>query len=609
MDVETMKRDRVFLRFEDANYYYRATAVERLRQRIKSAEQAHDELAEIKAYEELGALLSAGRDVTWRRKFFNDCLRPMADVFISEKARGYLHDLLGRLAFDNGMVDYIGYFERAVESGNDSVFDREDVLRACPEIIIRWITCYLRKSARDAKVQEREDLLDKIVETRDDASDYYSRLADVLKDRYPQAADRYYRKCIRLGCAFVVDRAEFLSEAYEADYIEWFKSLCASGTRPAEAAEWCFSCLWKVCTGSESHREYADYLWRNGAQRDAFVVFVRGAEAEFNWAEQWLHDHSAEQMVYAELSEALVDFWFKDCEKSLDRQKTLGRYFDHGGGLKYQKDPKYFACIARCRLGDGNILGAVQACIGIDKVKYGWARDFMQIALDGFPDLRRDVREALRKGVGSLVEKEMSSTEYDSVVIEPELNDLRPDVLPPEDLRVLREYVSSGALEISPFRMAGEKPLCSRFMLLKLMENMFAGGIGLLTNARTRCFLKDHFSKLADREFRDSVEQGNPMTTFKWLIHHLFTPRNPSDRKEGEAALYRMVSKWQRGDDALPIKLLASYWKFIGRDPEYMLALRIFFDKDSELRKWVETSGVEALFRLAYESVANASRG
>ena len=607
MSAETMKRDRVFLRFEDADYYYRTTAVERSRQKIKDAEQAQDELAEIKAYEELGMLLSAGRDVTWRRKFFNDCLRPMSDVFVSEKVRGYLFDLLGRQAFDIG-GDYIGYFERAVEFGNDSVLSREDVVQKYPGIIIRWIKCYLQKSTRDAKVEEREALLDRMVATRDDASDYYLELADVLKDKYRPAADRYYRKCIRLGCGHVVDREEFLSKAYEADYIEWFKGLCASGVRPAEAAGRCFSRLWKVCTGSESHREYADTLWRIGAKRDAVAEYVHGAETKFDWAEPWLHAQSSEQIVYEGLSETLVDLWFRDCERSLDRQKTLGRFFDHDGGLKYRKDPKYFACVARCRLGDGNILGAVRACIGMDHARHNSEREFMeQTALDGFPDLRRDLREALRKNVCSLVAEEMGSPKYDSVVID-EFG-LISDALPQEDIRVLREYVASGTLEVSPFRMAGDKPLCSRYMLLEFMEKVFAGGSGSLMNARTMGFLKGHFGNLADREFRDSVDQGNPMTTCTWLLHHLFTPGNPVERREGEAALYRMVSKWQRGDDELPIKLLASYWKFIGRDSGCMLALRIFFDNDRELRKWVETSDAQVLFRLAYESVANAARG
>ncbi len=612
MDVETAKRDRVFLRFEDADYYYRTTTVEQSRQKIKTAEQAHDELAEIKAYEELGTLLSVGRDVAWRRKFFDDCLRPMTDVFISEKACGYLHDLLGRQAFDIGMDDYIGYFERAVDFGNDSVFDRDEVLRAHPEVIIKWIRGHLQKSVRDAKVEEREALLARIVDSRADASEYYLSLADVLKDKYKSAADRYYRKCIRLGCEQVAGRAEFLAAEYEPDYIEWFKALCSHGVKPVDAVERCFSRLWKSCRDvsvcSKSHQEYADSLWRDDAKREAVAEYVRGAEAKFDWAEQWLHAHSSEQTVYEGLSETLVDFWFKDCEKSLDRQKTLGRCFDHDGVLKYRKDPKYFACVARCRLGDGNVLGAVRACIDMDNVKQNRVRDFMeQTALDGFPDLRRDMREALRKNVGSLVAEEMSSKEYDSVIIDDFC--LRSDALPQEDTRVLREYVASGALEVSPFRMAGEMPLCSRYMLLDFMEKMFAEGSGPLMNARTISFLKDRFGILADREFRDSVDQGNPMTTCKWLIHHLFMLKGSLERKEGEAALYRMVSKWQRGDDELPIKLLASYWRFIGRAPEYMLALRIFFANDRELRKWVEASDANKLFGLAYESVANVARG
>ena len=609
MNADTMNRDRVFLQFEDADYYYRSTAVEVLQGKINAAVQAKDELAEVMAYEELGALLSAGRDITWRRRFLDDCFRPMLSVITSEKVSGYLYDLLGQQTFDMGLDDCVEYFEKAVELGNESVFNNVDVLRRRPGIIIQWIKGYLRKSARDAKVEEREALLARIVDSRDDASDYYLSLANVLKDKYKTAADQYYRKCIRLGCEHVVDRGEFLSGAYEADYIEWFKSLYASDVKPAEAAERCFSRLWKACTGSESHREYADSLWRSGATRNAGVEYVRGAEKKFNWAEQWLHAHSSEQMVYEGLSDELVDFWFKDCEKFLDRQKTLGRYFDHDGGLKYQKDPKYFACVARCRLGDGNILGAVRACIGMDNAKHGWERDFMeQTALDGFPDLCRDMREAMRKNVGSLVEKEMLSKEYDSVVVDVGELSLRPEALPSADLEALRDFVRNGEVEVSPFRTNGEKPLCSRYILLEQMAKMFASGMGSGMGSRTLNYLREEFGRLADREFQDAVEQNNPMAMCKWMIHHLYKSNDSSERREGEAVLYRFVAKWQRSDNELPIKLLASYWRSIGRDSADMLALRIFFGNDQELRKWINASNAKDVFGLAFEAVAGAVR-
>ena len=611
MSAETVKRDRVFLRFEDADYYYRSTAVEALRGKIDAAVQAKDELAEVRAYEELGGLLSAGRDMTWRRRFFDDCLRPMSTVFASEKAVGYLYDLLGRQAFDLGRDDYVEYFEKAVELGNESVFNNVDVLQQRPGIIVQWIKGYLRKSARDAKVEEREALLARIVDTRDDASDYYFSLADALKDKYRDAADQYYRKCIRLGCEQVVDRPEFLAAEYELDYVEWFRSLCSHGEKPVDAAERCFSRLWKSCSGasacSRSHQEYADCLWRDGAKRDAVAEYVRGAEAKFEWAEQWLHENSSDRMVCGGLSAGLVDSWFKGCEDAIDRQRTLGRYFDNGGGVEYRKYPKYYACIARYRLAAEDVLGAVQACIDMDAAKHGGQRDFMdQSALDDVPSLRQDIREALRKNIGLLVGKEMSSKEYDDVIT-PEL-DLRSDALPPEDLRILREYVRSGALEVSPFRRSGEMPLCSRYMLLELIEKMFAEGSGSVMDVNTLKYLQKDFGRLADQEFEESARQNNPMTTCKWIIHHLYGTQKLSERREGEAALYRMVAKWQRGDDDLPIKLLASYWKFSGREPQYMLALRIFFGKDSELRKWIAAQDAGALFGLAYESVADAAR-
>ncbi len=615
MSAETMKRDRVFLRFEDSDYYYRTTAVERSRQKIKAAEQAQDELAEIKAYEELGTLLSAGRDVTWRRKFFNDCLRPMSDVFVSEKAGGYLYDLLGRQALDVGLDDYAaGYFEKAVDFGSDSVLGREDVVRKHPGIIIRWIKGYLQKSARDAKVEEREALLDRIVASRNDASVYYLDLADVLKDKYSSAADLYYRKCIRLGCDLVANCGDFLKEGYELDYVDWFKSLIASGEKPADAAGRCFSRLWQTCSGtatcSESHHEYADSLWRTGAKRDAAMEYIRCAEARFDWAEQWLHANVADRMVRDEVSaSSLVDSWFRDCEKSLDRQRTLGCCFDAGGGTKYSNDLKYYACIARSRLAAGNILGAVRACLDMDAAKHGGERDFMaQTALEGFQELRRDIREVLRKNVRFLVEKEMASKEYDSQIIDFGELALRPDALPTEDLRILKEYVNSGALEVCPFRKDGEKPLCSRYMILAQLEKMFVNGALPMVEARTLNFLRTYFGNLADQEFSDSVKQENPMTTSKWIIHHLYVSKDSSERKVGEAALYRMVSKWQRGDDELPIKLLASYWKFIGRAPEYMLALRVFLDNDRELHKWVDASDPKMLFGLVYQSITDVVR-
>ena len=614
MNVTTIKRNRVFRRFEDADYYYCSAAVEEFRKKIKAAEQAQDELAEIKAYEEMAMLLSAGRDLAWQRKFFNDCLRPMSDVFISEKAGGYLYELVGRQALDVGLDDYVGYFEKAVDFGNDSVLDREDAVRKHPGIIIRWIKGYLRKSARDAKVEEREILLDRIVASRNDASVYYLDLADVLKDKYGSVADRYYRKCIRLGCELVANRGDFLKEGYESDYVGWFKSLIASGVKPADAAGRCFSRLWQACPGtatcSESHREFADSLWRAGAKRDAAVEYIRGAEARFDWAERWLHANATDRMVCDEVSaSSLVDSWFRECEQSLDRQRTLGCCFDAGGGAKYSKDLKYYACIARCRLAAGDILGAVRACLDMDAAKHGGERDFMaQTALEEFPGLRRDIREELRKNVGVLVGKEMSSKEYDSQIIDIGEVTLRSDALPEDDLRILKEYVDSGALEVCPFRMGGEKPLCSRYMLLDRLEKMFVNGAQPITEARTLDFLKTYFGNLADREFTDSIKQENPMTTSEWILHYLYVPRDSSERKKGEAALYRMVSKWQRGDDELPIKLLVSYWKFIGRAPEYMLALRVFLDNDRELPKWVEASDPKVLFGLAYQSIADVVR-
>lgn len=613
MSVETVKRDRVFLRFEDADYHYRSAAVEALQRKIDAAAQAKDELAEVRAYEELGALLSAGRDMEWRRRFFEDCLRPMTAVFDSGKACGHLHDLLGRLAFDMGLDDYVGYYEKAVELGNDSVIAREDVLREHPELVIGWIRGYLRNSVRDANVEEREALLARIVDSRTDASDYYLSLAEVLRDKYKTAADRYYRNCIRLGCERVANRAEFLAADYEPDYIDWFKSLVYQGVAPVDAVDRCFSRLWSSCRGvsgcSKSHQEYADSLWRSGAKRDAVAEYVRGAEAKFDWAESWLHAHSTDRMVCEGLSADLVDCWFKECEQSIDRQLSLGRYFENGGGDKYRNEQKYYVCIIRCRLQDKDVIGAVQACIQMDVAKHGCERGFMeQSALDGFSELRRDIREALRNDAAALVSREMSSKEYDSVVVEVGEWSLCPEALPYEDLKTLRDFARNGELVVSPFRTNGEKPLCCRYMLLEQMAKMFASGMGSGMEARTLEHLREVFGRLADREIEDSMAQNNPLTICRWMIHRLYETDDSSERRAGEAVLFRFVAKWQRGDDVLPIKLLAAYWNSIGRDPAYMLALRIFLDNDTKLREWIHVSNANDLFVLAVEAVAGAAR-
>ena len=81
----------------------------------------------------------------------------------------------------------------------------------------------------------------------------------------------------------------------------------------------------------------------------------------------------------------------------------------------------------------------------MDNAKHGCERDFIeQTALDGFPDLRREMCQALQKNVGSLVEKEMSSKEYDSVVVEVGELSLRPEALPSADLKALRDFVRNG---------------------------------------------------------------------------------------------------------------------------------------------------------------------
>ena len=610
MDGSMAKRDLVFRRFEDADYYYRSRDVDELRRRIRVATDGKDDVAAIKAYEELYALLSASRDLKWRQKFFYECLRPMSDVFVSDKVVGYLYDFLGRVAFDLGLDDYRACYDRAVDAGDDSVLGREPVLMVYPEIILKWIAGRLEKVGRDAEVRKREALLVQVACSSPDAARLYLQLAKLLRNRYRREADEYYRKCIRLGCDEVVRGAEFLTTEYESDYVEWFNSLCRQGVGPSEAVRRSLQPLWETKLGgnafSKSHQAYAERLYHDGLKREATAEYVRCAETGQTWAEPWLHLYSSDPAVFEGMSDKLIEVWFKDCKDSLDRQRTLGRCFVHSRGVEYRKDPKFFACIARCRLGDGDVMEAVRACFQMDEAACGRSRDFMeQTALDEFEPLRRDVREAVRKNVKLLVSKEMMSAEYDSLIV----GDLSLDsvALPSEDLRILREYVRNGSLEVSPFRTNSDKPLCSRYLLLDVMEKMFAGsGIGLGVDERTMKYLQRDFSKLADQEFKDSMEQNNPMTTCKWLIYKLFEAKGPSERREGEAALYRMVSKWQRGDDDLPIKLLASYWKSIGRAQEYMLALRIFFGNDRELCKWISTSDAKKLFALAYESVSGS---
>lgn len=610
MHGETVQRDRVFRRFEDADYFYRSRGVEELQRRISVATDGKDDVAAIKAYEELYTLLSAGRDLKWRQKFFYACLRPMSDVFVADKVLGCLYDFLGRVAFDLRLDDYRACYDRAVDAGDDSVMGREPVLKAYPEIILRWIACRLEKVGRDAEVRDRETLFGRIVCSRPDAAQLYLQLAKLLRTRYRREADVHYRTCIHLGCDEVVRDGEFLTAEYESDYVEWFNNLCGQRVEPSEAARRSLQPLWETNQRSnvfsKSHQVYAERLYRDGLRCEAVAEYVSCAEIGMAWAEPWLHMYSSDPVVYEGISDKLIEGWFKDCKDSTDRQRTLGRCFIHDRGREYRKDPNFFACIARCRLGDDDVLGGLQTCLQMDEAACGRSRDFMeQTALDEFALLRRDVREAVRKNVKLLVSKEMTSVEYDSLIVD-ELS-LDSGALPSEDLKILREYVLKGSLEVSPFRTNTDKPLCSRYLLLDVMEKMFAGnGTGLGVDERTMKYLQRDFNRLADREFKDSVRQNNPMTTCKWLIYKLFEAQGSSERREGEAVLYRMVAKWQLGDNDLPIKLLASYWKSIGRAREYMLALRIFFDNDKELHKWIGTSDARKLFALAYESVSGA---
>ena len=610
MSDETKIRDRVFLRFEDADYYYRSREVEGLRARIGAAAEAKDELAEVKVREELCLLLSSGRDAKWRQKFFTDCLQPMADVFVSREATGCLHDFLGCQAFELGLEEYRAYFDKAVEVGEDSVLVRKPVLKAYPEIVLKWITCRLEKSGRDADVEAKERLLEDVIVSRPDAAEFYLQLARLLRNRYRQPADGYFRKCIRLGCEEVVGNAEFLTSDYESDYVEWFRGLCEKGTDPLEAARLSLRPLWetkrKGAAFSMSHRAYAERLFRDGLKRDAAAEYVRCSEEGYDWAEAWLHLYASDPMVTETVSPSLIGAWLENCKDSIDRQRTLGRCFVRGLGREFRDNPLYYACMARCWLGDEDVMGAVRECLKLDEAAHGGARDVVaQSALDDFPILRRDIRESLRKNASLLVAKEMASTEYDAVVVDELVLD--SSLLPPEDVHVLREYFGSGALEVSPFRSNDAQPLCCRYMVLEQLRNLFAGGFGPELGARTARFLQGDFGKLADREFRDSVQRGNPMTTCRWLVDKLFESSDAKERIKGEAALYRMVAKWSRGDDDLLFKILASYWKSASRAPEYTLALRIFLGDDRELKRWLEAADAKDLFKLAYDSVVGTA--
>lgn len=145
MNDTRMSRNRIFRRFDEADYYYRSEGIRLIKDRIQEAVNRKDELSEIKAYEELYNLLSFDQDVTWKLTFFENCLRPMRDVYTSSQVVGPINDFLGGVAFELNLAVYREYYDRAIEGGCEEVLKREEVLKAYPEIIFKDLECKLHK--------------------------------------------------------------------------------------------------------------------------------------------------------------------------------------------------------------------------------------------------------------------------------------------------------------------------------------------------------------------------------------------------------------------------------------------------------------------------------
>ena len=590
-----LERPRIFNNFENAAYFYREKAISTAREAIHVAVECNDEFTEVKAYKNLFDLLAFDMSVDGKKKLFAECYEPIINILQSIPAKGLQYYQLGHYATNLDIPSAGTFFEKAVELNNENIL-AEEIFTGNPQLVMHWLERYILDAEKNKQANEYEQLLNDLVKDSDNASDFYFKLAVLLKQQFKDRADHYFRLCIKAGYSAVVEDPTFFTEDYEAEFIEWFKNQLDSQNDIVKLRDICFAKLWESKEDGAFVR--SKKLWAEAlAEKDlAASCKAYGAFADegFDWAENWLLDHIENKNAQDAIPDKIIEKWFKLEKKDKHLETCLGMLFV-GGRCPELKGRKYYICASRYHLEKGEYVASL-AC---------FLKAFDSAEVDGTFDhaeYERELRNAVKSNYVSMITQVLSAKNLYSTANPLKIdtdsysNFTRKKVNAADSLKL---YFSENQFRETIFRGPDAKPCCTRYFLLQQMADISRDSDVEIFKQQ-----EEALRNQARLELDDAIGAFDTMALFVWVTEHLYS-ESVNDNKAALSVLCKLIETANPNRLDIPYKVLLHYWHLSETDNKLLdtLLYWLFNDNKKVLDPWTEEFDSKTMMIKILESL------
>lgn len=593
-------RTLVFKEFSDANYYYRKKAVLATTQAVKIAEECGDEIAEVKAFDKMYQLLVGNLDTAEKVKFFQDCYLPITQVLKSDEAKGLQYYLMGHRGAELNIPEVPSFFKAAVACDNENVL-QEDVFRCNPELVFHWLECFAGCVGKETRAVEYEKLLNNLVKNTADVGAYYYRMACLCKDKQLPQADYYYRECIKLGYKDVVEDPIFCKVDYEREFMEWFNNDPECQRDIEFGIKKCFKNLWASATPTvfESSKKWC-------AQTSLQASFVEGckryscfADEGFDWAELWILENVAEDRVQQAISDRLIQKWFAVNGDNRQVDLALGRLFIAGRGDFLKNEQKYFLCISKFYLEEGEYTASLASFLqmfdreGLNPCDFTSHESGLRhaVSCNCVTMIQKDLREAnLWCKIPKKIDESLVCFDFNT-------KDR------PQDYDSLKTYFESGILPDMLFRR-DSLPCCTRYFLLKQIARIVGSADVSGLSDVDASILKAQYAQFktqSEIELEDAIVSKDMMSLFVWIIEKI-AASDIEEQKMGVNVICCLLDLVNLDKMDIPYLLLYNYCLKNKDIPRTTFVTLCWILKDSQKNEfWNENHSSEEMCRKIFD--------
>lgn len=508
-----------------------------------------------------------------------------------------------------------------------------------PDLILDWLKLYLDAPNKVARSQELEEYLKTLVKDMpaSEQARYYFELAELRRSKDVRGHDYYYRKCVRLGFAKVVDDVRFHAVSYEVDFLMWFDDVIASGKSPAEAEKLCLEKLWRSSvdpmTFVKSRQHALEKNWHDpNCRAKARADSIRLAESGCDWAERWIFENVEDGELRILIPDALLKRWIERPGEDERLMSAVGAVLADGRPGGWTGDLRAQTCLARHWLDAEDLIAALGSLLDVRdtdiaaKIRFGDVIDVLRSAR--YEKLARDLESALRNGFRNVMLKEFSGAACQGFHLPREFaetvgNPIRnvdgtgftwnsgvkcswflDKPLKHADERALSAYYKTGVLPQIALRCDGDEPLCSRAILMEKLSRVFDICSVTLSGPDAKTVLNQiqTFSEAAERELLDAIKGYDLLSALVWIIRRL-PPEHPC-HASGIAALVSLALAFTPEKLRAPMFLMARSWFVSGeKDSSKVLFARLVLGNPRDFDDWLKVADERELLMRTFDEL------